>query len=397
MDFLSNTAASADLMFSAMIQPQFQLDELSSRALTNGIDLYMEKNYKEAAKEFQRAIGLSPQGQYASDASNYLANAYLKLDKTEKAIDTYQQSIELNPFRDDTHVTLGNLYFSLGRHKDAEKEYKEAIKLNPSATSHYSLGQTYLELEEYGSAERHFNTVKRMEPAHGSGDFGIGLVRSREHRYEDAIRSFQTAIDKKKDLYDAYAEMGYAYADLGDMEKAQEMVDFLEKKSSGLAETLNLYIYKVDPPKFSLAYSTNFFTSQSMNTPLASMDSYFSDPNSSKTFTMKFAFDKEMDRDSVENRANWTIGRATGGGPGESYNFGLPVLDTEVALPGLPDHVFYDAESRTATVMFTLTQNDTADGTIDPSHIEFSFSGKDKFGYKMNPSGDQYTGFKGVA
>ena len=48
MDLLSTSAANADLMFAATIQPQSQLDELSNRALTKGIDLYMDKKYKEA-------------------------------------------------------------------------------------------------------------------------------------------------------------------------------------------------------------------------------------------------------------------------------------------------------------------------------------------------------------
>ncbi|WP_319409744.1 tetratricopeptide repeat protein [uncultured Desulfosarcina sp.] len=398
MDLLSTSAANADLMFSATIQQQSQLDELSSRALTKGIDLYMDKHYKEAAREFQRAVGLSPQGQYSSDASNYLANAYLKQGKTEKAIDAYQQSVDLNPFRDDTHLTLGNLYFSLGRPKDAEKEYKAAVKLNPtSAKNNYSLGQAYLELEQYSSAENQFNVVKRLAPESGSGEFGIGLVRSREQRYEDAIQSFKTAIGKKSDFYDAYAEMGYAHADLGEMDQAKEIVDFLDKNSSSLADSLSSYMYEVDPPKFSLAYSTNFFKSKPMNTTVASMDAYLANPNASKTFTMKFVFDKEMDRESVENILNWGIGRSTGSGPGEMYNFGLPVADTEIMPPNYPDHVFYDAKAQTAVVTFSLTQNAAANGTIDPSHIEFTFTGKDAFGHKMNPSGDQFRGFDGVA
>ena len=397
MDFFSTSATNADLMFSATIQQQSQLDELSQRALANGIDLFMNKRYKEAAKEFQRAVGLAPQGLHAPEASNYMGNAYLKLGKTEKAIDSYQQSIRIDPFRDDTHVTLGNLYFSLGRHKEAEKEYKQAIKINPSATNHYSLGQAYLSMEQYRSAEKEFNTVKRLAPQHGSGDFGIGLVRSREHRYEDAIRSFKEATRKKDDLYDAYAEMGYAYADLGKMDQAQEMVDFLTEKSSHLADTLSQYMYKVDPPKFKLAYSADFLYSQPMQTPVASLDAYLTDPNASATFTMKFVFDKEMDRASVENVLNWSIARSTGSGPGEMYNFGMPVADTEIMPPRFPDHVYYDQKAQTAIVTFSLTQNATADGTIDPAHIEFTFKGEDKFGYKMDPAGDQFRGFNGVA
>ena len=109
MDFLSTSAINADLMFSATIRQQSQLDEMSNRALTNGIDLYTNKRYKEAAKEFQRAVGLAPQGQYAADASNYMSQAFLKLGKTEKAIEALEQVIRLDPYRDDTHVTLGNL------------------------------------------------------------------------------------------------------------------------------------------------------------------------------------------------------------------------------------------------------------------------------------------------
>jgi tetratricopeptide (TPR) repeat protein len=396
MDFFATSAVNADLMFSATIQQQSQLDELSNRALTNGIDLYTNKRYKEAAKEFQRAVGLSPQGQYAADASNYMAQAFLKLDKTEKAIDAFEQSIRLNPYRDDTHVSLGNLYFSLDRFEEAEGQYKEAVRKNPSAVNHYSLGQAYLERGKFGQAEKAFNIVKRMAPEKANGDYGIGLSYSRQERYEDAIDHFEQAIRRDRDLYDAYAEIGYAYADMGEIEKAQEQVDFLDKNSPGLADTLSKYMYKVDPPKFSLVYSTDFLMSRSMNTPVGSLNIYLTDPNASKSFTMKFAFDKEMDRESVENRVNWSIGRSTGRGPGEMYNFGLPVADTEITPPIFPDHVFYDAKAQTAVVTFTLTQNEAANGTIDPSHIEFTFTGKDKFGYKMNPAGDQYRGFDGI-
>jgi hypothetical protein len=63
----------------------------------------------------------------------------------------------------------------------------------------------------------------------------------------------------------------------------------------------------------------------------------------------------------------------------------------------LPNNVYYDAKSYKATVTFTIRQNATADGTIDPSHIEFKFSGKDAFGNKMDPNFDQYIGFSGTA
>jgi len=394
---LANFNATVDAMFASTITQQASLDGLSNRALTNGIDLYMNKRYDEAAKEFQRAVGLSPQGQYAADASNYLANAYLKMGKTEKAIDTYEQSIRLNPYRDDTHVTLGNLYYSLDRFRDAEGEYKEAVRKNPSAVNHYSLGQAYLALEQYTQAEKEFNIVKRMAPEKANGDYGIGLALAGQGRNEDAIQRFEQAIRKDRDLYDAYAEIGYVYADMGEIEKAQEQVDFLGKNSPFLADTLSKYIYKVDPPKFSLVYSTDFLYTMPKGTNVSALDSYLENANASQNFTMKFAFDKEMDRESIENVFNWKIGRSSGSEPGEAYNFGLTIADTEIQPERYPTHVYYDEKALTAVVTFTIQQNATADGTIDPAHIEFTFKGEDEYGNKMNPIGDQYTGFSGIA
>jgi hypothetical protein len=67
--------------------------------------------------------------------------------------------------------------------------------------------------------------------------------------------------------------------------------------------------------------------------------------------------------------------------------------DTEVDLPPVPRSVYYDPEKMTALVRFDLTQNATADGTIDPSHIVFSFNGKDTDGNSMDVQYDQFMGF----
>lgn len=394
MDLLSG--ANSDMLFSATLQQQTQLDALANRALSNGIDLYMNKRYKAAAKEFQRAIGLSTQGDYASDAANYMADAYLKMDKTEKAIDSYELSIRLNPYRDDTNITLGNLYYSLDRFEESKEQYQAAVRKNPSAVNHYSLGQAHLALGQFSEAKKTFNIVKRLAPENANGEYGIGLALAGEGRYEDAINRFEAALRRDPDFTDAYAEIGYAYADMGDIAAAETMVEKLDEKSPDLAETLSKYIYKVDPPKFVTAYSTQFFYTQSSNTPVSSLNAYLSDPNEKASFTMRFVFDKEMDTESVENIYNWKIGRSSRSGPGEAYNFGLPVADTEISPPLYPDHVYYDPTSMMAVVTFSLQQNATADGTIDPSHIEFTFTGEDKFGNKMSPLGDQFSGFSRV-
>ena len=182
------------------------------------------------------------------------------------------------------------------------------------------------------------------------------------------------------------------------MDKAQEIVDFLEEREPDLADIVSRYMYKVDPPKFTMAWGSGTFPyRRSINTLVSSLDDDLAEASASKVFTMKLQFDKEMDRATVENIINWRISRAIGRGAGESYNFGIPIPSTEIRLTPVPESVYYDSDLWRAVIKFRIQQNDSADGTLDPSHIEFKFSGMDSHGYAMDPEADQYSGFTGIA
>ncbi len=385
-------------IFSATLQQPAQLESLSSTALTRGIDLFMRKDFKGAVKEFQRAIGLAPQSAHSIDAAHYMADAYLALGDTGNAVKAYQRAQRLDPTRDDTHLKLGNLFFSEERFAEAAAEYEKAVSLWPSTENTFALGQAYMNMGRHAEAESQFAKVLRMAPRKADGHYGLGLTASRQGRFEEAIGHFESAIRRDKNFYAAYAEMGYARADLGQIDAAMDIVDDLKKKSPDLADTLSNYIYAVDPPKILFQYTTasSFKYYLPAKTPVSSLDAYLQTANAPKTFTMKFQFDKEMERSEVENVTNWRIGRSSGYGPGQAYNFGLPVPETEIQLPPIPVAVSYDTKAMAATVYFKVRQNAVADGTIDPSHIEFRFNGKDIFGLKMNPDFDQFTGFSKV-
>ncbi len=386
-----------DNLFSATVVGSQQLESMANDALKSGIDRYMRQDYKGAIAEFKRSLGLSQGSEYAVDAANYMAQAYMALDDSKGVVESYETAIRLAPLRDDGYVNLGNYYFAQERYDEAAQSYEKAVKINASADNRFALGQAYLQIGRYPDAEYQFSEVSRLEPDKPNGSYGLGLSYSKQGRSEDAIRSFEKAINLDSHFYDAYAEMGYAYADLGQMEEAQRQVDFLNLVDPELADSLSTYMYQADPPEFSFAYSTDFNLSMPMRTPLSALDAYLSAANTEKTFTMKFQFDKQMDRESVQNIFNWRIGRSTGSGPGEAYNYGLSIPDTEVSLSPFPDQVIYDADAMTATVYFTIRQNADADGTIDPAHIEFQFRGRDVYGLAMKDDADQFSGFSGVA
>ncbi len=399
MDISSAISAEdiASRLFVPYSEKQAQLESLANTALSSGIDLYQKKDYEGAAAAFHKSVNLVPTSSYSADASKYLAQTYLKLNETEKAIQAYQSAITHHRDRDDLNTALGNLYFAEDRFEEAVVQYKEAVKINPDSNNRFALGQAYIKTGEFSEAEAQFNTYIRLEPGSAYGHYGLGQAYSEQGKYEEAIEQFEIALEKQRDFFDVYVDMGYAYADSGQIDEAREVLETLEENDESLAAMLNLHINEVEPPKIAFAWADSSFSYRmSVNTPVSALDSYFEDPGASKIMTMDFLFTKDMDRKSIENPFNWSITRASKGNLTESYDFGMPLSSSEISLPVFPDSVYYDSEKMTAKLFFTVEQNETADGTIDPGHIVFKFKGEDAKGISMDADFDEFSGFSGV-
>jgi tetratricopeptide (TPR) repeat protein len=392
------TAILTDNLFSATGNQWNGLETLANQALSSGIDKYQNKDYQGAAKDFKRAFGLSPYSDFAYQATQYASMAFQALEQTDQAIDVYEQAIMVNGTDDRLHLDLGNLLFGEKQYGEAIDHYEAAVRLYDDSTNRFSLGQAYLKTGRYNDAKNQFEKiVQRGGLESRNGYFGLGQTYKAQKNYTEAIGQFERAIAKDRDFYNAYAEMGYTYADMGETDKAKDLVKTLENKDAAAADTLNRYISKVTPPKIMFAYADSSFKYfLKPKTALSAMDSYLANAGASQTFYLKFQFTKEMDQDSVQDIFNWTIQRSTQTDPGMRYNNGLSVPSTEIKPHLYPLDVYYDKETMTAKVRFQLTQNDSADGTIDPSHIVFNFTGVDAEGNRLDADYDQFMGFSGA-
>ncbi|MBR9979521.1 MAG: tetratricopeptide repeat protein [Desulfatitalea sp.] len=387
----------ADALFMAMGDQSHQLTTLAQQALGTGIDKYRNKDYKGAAQEFKRALGLDPQSEYAIDATKYLAMSHERLGETDKAIKTYVDALKVYRDRDELQIALGNIYYAEERIGEAIEAYEKAVRIYDDPNNRFALGQAYLKSGRHSDAADQFSRVIKMDSKSPNGYFGLGQAYGAQKQYADAITQFERAIQRNRQFYAAYAEIGYMHVDSGDMRKAEEVKSDLERKDAGLAETLGNYISQKTAPKMMFAYAHSSFPFfMRPKTKVAALNGYLSNANTSHNFSMIFQFSKEMDRESVENVLNWSIARSSGNGAGRDYNFGMRVPDTEVRSPTMPLSIYYDAKEMTATVRFSIRQNADANGTIDPSRLVFAFKGSDSDGNAMNPKFDQYMGFSGT-
>ncbi len=391
------TAILTDNLFSAVGNQWAGMETLANQALSSGIDKYQKKDYKGAAQDFKRAFGLSPYSDFAYEATKYGSMSYQALGETEKAIAVYRQAIKVNATDDRLQLDIGNLFFSHERYGEAIEAYETAVRLYDDSTNRFSLGQAYLKTGRYSDAENQFQKIiKRGGLESRNGYYGLGQAFRAQKKYDAAIAQFERAISKDRDFYSAYTEMGYTYADAGNMDKARQIQNDLERKDAAAGAALESHILKTTRPKLVFAFADSSFQYfMKPKSPLSALDDYLANAGASKTLAIKFQFNKGMDRQSVENIFNWTISRSSESAPGARYNYGLPVESTEVRLATYPIDVYYDEENLTATVRFNISQNDNADGTIDPSHMVFTFKGHDIDGNTMNPDGDQFMGFSG--
>ena len=384
----------ATALFDALLQQQNGMETLSNQFLQAGIDQYLNKEYEKADKSFEGAVSLAPYSVYNVESAQYLVQSYLKLEETDKAIETYQAAIQRNPDNDSLRVSLGQLFFSEERYDESAEQYRGAVQINPSAINRYSYGEALLKVGNYGEAEYQFNQVKRLDADSYAGDYGLGKRYAQDGQYDRAIEYFERALDLQPDFFDALAEIGYTYADMGEIERAREVAEDLEKQDEGLALILGNYIDEKEPPKIAFAFATSSFPYSSPNNfQVSAIDAYLENAGAETSVTMEFLFTKEMDPASIENRFNWSISRASSANIAETYNFGDEIPSTEISLEPFPDYVIYDKDSMTATVGFTIRQNETADGTIDPSHIVFKFDGEDIYGVSMDENADEFSGF----
>jgi Flp pilus assembly protein TadD len=392
------SSAQIDGLFSAIPTSQAQRDSLSNSALSRGIDRYTSAQYDGAITEFRRAIGYSSFSDNSAKAYDYMAKAYLQESNTDAAIQTYQEAVKSYPTRAAFHTSLGDIYYKQGQLSEAEAEYKAAISLDSESTdSRYGLGQVYLNSERVDEAETQFKEVVRLSPGSSIGYYGLGQTYRKMGNYSDALTQLDKAVSLDSTFDDGILEQGYTYADMGDVDNARSLVTTLSDNGSSLAGILSQYIYESAAPKVSLVYSPNGFkASLGPGTPVADLDPSLSTIGSSRAFTMRFSFTKDMDPVSIQNPLNWGISRATGTNAGGAYNWGMPASATDVAVPFRPAGVVYDPETFSADVTFKITQNSAGNATIDPSHILFRFYGVDAYGKAMDLTADEYSGISEI-
>ena len=120
-----------------------------------------------AVDSYLQSLRLEPQ---SAEVNLSLGHAYLKLQKDRDAVNAFKESVKLNPKVAEAHYGLGFANFRLGRFRNASDSFKQATTLdNRMAKAHYGLALAYQELSNTtGLLEEYRSPRSRQSLAGGS-------------------------------------------------------------------------------------------------------------------------------------------------------------------------------------------------------------------------------------
>jgi tetratricopeptide (TPR) repeat protein len=101
----------------------------------NGITELLIQRYKEAKRDFDRAIRIDRD---SADAYNNLGVVWYLQKKYGNAIKEYEKAIKLRPDSASYYSNLGAAYFSKKEFEKATFAYNEAVRLDPTVFEHTS-------------------------------------------------------------------------------------------------------------------------------------------------------------------------------------------------------------------------------------------------------------------
>jgi TolB-like protein/Tfp pilus assembly protein PilF len=146
--------------------------------------------------------------------------------RNDKALDSFQRSVELNPNYATARQWYGSTLVSVGRPEDGLIQKRKALELDPlSAVINQSIGTTLAGLGRYDDARDHYQAAIEIDPMMpGPYERMSELEHSLYGRLDEAVvlRRKGIALDPAEPM--GSVMLGMLYLDLGDPDRAEQWI-----------------------------------------------------------------------------------------------------------------------------------------------------------------------------
>ncbi len=231
LDYFKSRQALQTMKKAAELQP----DRIPTLLKLSEFQLIL-KQYEASLKTVDEILKRSPQN---AEAFFMLGMNFKEMGDTSRAINSFQQSVELDPEIIDAWIHLGQLqaakgnrialqyfesaqaiapdnmevlhakadyYSDLGQLEKAVETYREMVRINPQyEQSYFNMGLLFLDQDSILKAYEQFDLLVEVAPLHIRGYFYRGLSSEFMGKLEAARRDYEQALRLAPDYQDAKA------------------------------------------------------------------------------------------------------------------------------------------------------------------------------------------------
>ena len=137
------------------------VDVTSDQSAKAGSEAFRKGDFDKAIESFNKALSLDPKN---FNAYNGLGNVYARKGDVDKAIESFNKALSLNANEPSAHIGLGNLYFRKGDTPKAIESFEKVLSTYPrNAEALFSLGAVYVTLKQKDAALKQYQLLSGID------------------------------------------------------------------------------------------------------------------------------------------------------------------------------------------------------------------------------------------
>jgi tetratricopeptide (TPR) repeat protein len=195
----------------------------SERYFESGFRKLEDIEYEAAIQDFTDAV---EQNALFAEAFYQRGRAYAGLGDTPKAIEDWEQAIELEPEDTRVHIILASILRERREYVKALASAFEGVRLNPGYyEAYYQRGNIYQYRKYFENAIADYTESIRLNPRFAMAYTNRGSARLVTGAYDEAIADYNEALRLNPRAANTYNNRGLARVNKGDVDSALDDFD----------------------------------------------------------------------------------------------------------------------------------------------------------------------------
>ncbi len=170
-------------------------------------------DYERAIESLEESVRMDPN---KVERLNTLAQAYEGSGRDAVSIERlYREALRIQPLSADIRINLGRFLETQNRLDEAVDEYREVIRTESwNALGYYNLGTAFLRSGNLADARENLERSMSLDPFHGGSMSNLGLVLIQQGEGQAAREMLEMAIDRVPDHAESLDNLGTLYLNM---------------------------------------------------------------------------------------------------------------------------------------------------------------------------------------